>query len=162
VRSARACLVDHVTGVGLNGRFSDCCDIPVSRRSAHRPSILPCTTSSRKRVDCNSEPRFPVDHVHRRGHPAAPTDPATAPFTAQANRWKRLRTSAIVADGARLVVSVPCPEVGLHLTQPTISHHLKILVDAGIFTRDKRDVWAYYALVPSVMDSLSEVLSTTR
>jgi DNA-binding transcriptional ArsR family regulator len=46
------------------------------------------------------------------------------------------------------------------LTQPTISHHLKILVDAGIFTRDKRGVWAYYALVPSAMNSLSAVLST--
>jgi DNA-binding transcriptional ArsR family regulator len=31
----------------------------------------------------------------------------------------------------------------LGLTQPTISHHLKILVDAGIFTRDKRGVWVY-------------------
>src|SRR5215469_4997841 len=33
----------------------------------------------------------------------------------------------------------------LDLTQPTISHHLKILVDAGIFTRDKPGIWAYYA-----------------
>ena len=49
----------------------------------------------------------------------------------------------------------------LGLTQPTISHHLKILVDAGIFTRDKRGVWAYYALVPAAMDALSAVLSTT-
>ena len=48
----------------------------------------------------------------------------------------------------------------LGLTQPTISHHLKVLVDAGIFTRDKRGVWAYYALVPSVMDALSAVLIT--
>jgi ArsR family transcriptional regulator, arsenate/arsenite/antimonite-responsive transcriptional repressor len=52
--------------------------------------------------------------------------------------------------------------VPLGLTQPTISHHLKILVDAGIFTRDKRGVWVYYALVPSAMDALSAVLSTTR
>jgi len=43
----------------------------------------------------------------------------------------------------------------------TISHHLKILVDAGIFTRDKRGVWAYYALVLSAMDALAAVLSTT-
>ena len=50
----------------------------------------------------------------------------------------------------------------LGLTQPTISHHLKILVDAGIFTRDKRGVWAYYALVPPAMNALSAVLSTTR
>src|SRR5260370_30458444 len=48
----------------------------------------------------------------------------------------------------------------LRLSQPTISHHLKILVEAGIFSRDKRGVWAYYALVPSAMKALSEVLST--
>ena len=48
----------------------------------------------------------------------------------------------------------------LGLTQPTISHHLKILVEAGIFTRDKRGVWAYYALVPSALDALSAMLST--
>jgi ArsR family transcriptional regulator len=47
----------------------------------------------------------------------------------------------------------------LGLTQPTISHHLKILVDAGIFTRDKRGVWTCYALVPSVLDALCGVLS---
>jgi hypothetical protein len=45
------------------------------------------------------------------------------------------------------------------LTQPTISHHLEILVDAGIFTRDKRGVWAYYALVPAAMDALSAHLA---
>ena len=36
----------------------------------------------------------------------------------------------------------------LGLTQPTISHYLKILVGAGIFTRDKGGVQAYYAIVP--------------
>ena len=48
----------------------------------------------------------------------------------------------------------------LGLTQPTISHHLKILVDAGIFTRDKRGKWAYYAIVPSAMNAISAVLHT--
>jgi ArsR family transcriptional regulator len=47
------------------------------------------------------------------------------------------------------------------VTQPTISHHLKILVEAGIFTRDKRGVWAYYALVPAALSALSEVLQPT-
>lgn len=46
----------------------------------------------------------------------------------------------------------------LGLTQPTISHHLKVLVDAGIFSRDKRGKWAYYALVPSALDTLAGVL----
>jgi ArsR family transcriptional regulator len=48
----------------------------------------------------------------------------------------------------------------LGLTQPTVSHHLKILVDAGIFTRDKRGVWAFYRLVPAALDALSAVLAT--
>ena len=49
-----------------------------------------------------------------------------------------------------------------HPALATISHDLKILVDAGIFTRDKWGVWAYYALVPSALNALSAVLSTTR
>jgi Bacterial regulatory protein, arsR family len=53
-----------------------------------------------------------------------------------------------------------CQQLKRRLTQPTISHHLKILVEAGIFSRDKRRVWAYYALVPSALDALSAVLST--
>jgi ArsR family transcriptional regulator len=47
----------------------------------------------------------------------------------------------------------------LGLSQPTISHHLKVLVDAGILTRDKRGVWAYYALMPSALEALSAVLN---
>ena len=74
----------------------------------------------------------------------------------------RLRLVSMVAaheGGEACVCDLTEP---LGLTQPTISHHLKILVEAGIFTRDKRGVWAYYALVPSAMDALSAVLSTTR
>ena len=53
------------------------------------------------------------------------------------------------------------PHRAARADQPTVSHHLKILVDAGIFTRDKRGVWAYYALVPATLEALSSVLSTT-
>ena len=73
----------------------------------------------------------------------------------------RLRLVSMVAahqGGEACVCELTEP---LGLTQPTISHHLKILVDAGIFTRDKRGVWAYYALVPAAMDALSAVLSTS-
>ena len=73
----------------------------------------------------------------------------------------RLRLVSMVAahqGGEACVCELTEP---LGLTQPTISHHLKILVNAGIFTRDKRGVWAYYALVPSAMDALSAVLRTT-
>ena len=71
----------------------------------------------------------------------------------------RLRLVSMVAahDGGEACVCDLTEPLGL--TQPTISHHLKILVEAGIFTRDKRGVWAYYALVPSALDALSAVLS---
>jgi ArsR family transcriptional regulator len=74
----------------------------------------------------------------------------------------RLRLVSMVAvhEGGEACVCELTEPLGL--TQPTISHHLKILVDAGIFTRDKRGVWAYYALVPAALDALSAVLSTTR
>jgi ArsR family transcriptional regulator, arsenate/arsenite/antimonite-responsive transcriptional repressor len=72
----------------------------------------------------------------------------------------RLRLVSMVAGhegGEACVCDLTEP---LGLTQPTISHHLKILVDAGILTRDKRGVWAYYALVPAALDALSAVLHT--
>jgi ArsR family transcriptional regulator, arsenate/arsenite/antimonite-responsive transcriptional repressor len=73
----------------------------------------------------------------------------------------RLRLVSMVAaheSGEACVCELTEP---LGLTQPTVSHHLKILLEAGIFTRDKRGVWAYYALVPSALDALSAILSST-
>jgi ArsR family transcriptional regulator, arsenate/arsenite/antimonite-responsive transcriptional repressor len=70
----------------------------------------------------------------------------------------RLQLVSMVAahDGGEACVCELTEPLGL--AQPTISHHLKILVDAGIFTRDKRGVWAYYALVPDALDALSAIL----
>src|SRR6202167_3606046 len=73
----------------------------------------------------------------------------------------RLRLVSMVAaheGGEACVCDLTEP---LGLTQPTISHHLKILVDAGIFTRDKRGVWAYYALRPAALDALAAILGDT-
>ena len=36
----------------------------------------------------------------------------------------------------------------LGLAQPTVSHHLKVLVDAGLLTRERRGQWAWFTLVP--------------
>jgi len=48
----------------------------------------------------------------------------------------------------------------LGLSQPTRPHHLRILAEAGLVTRSKRGVWAYYRLVPGALESLSGLLST--
>jgi len=78
---------------------------------------------------------------------------------ADPTRLQLVSMVAVLEDGEACVCDLTEP---LGLTQPTISHHLKILVDAGIFTRDKRGVWAYYSLVPAALDALAEVLRTTR
>ena len=45
------------------------------------------------------------------------------------------------------------------LSQPTISHHMKILVEAGLVTREQRGRWAYYRVVREVLDSLTVALT---
>jgi ArsR family transcriptional regulator len=43
-------------------------------------------------------------------------------------------------------------------SQPTVSHHMRVLVDAGLVTRDKRGLWVWYRLVPERLDALRAVL----
>jgi ArsR family transcriptional regulator len=43
-------------------------------------------------------------------------------------------------------------------SQPTVSHHMKILVDAGLVTRDKRGLWVWYRIVPERLAALRTVL----
>ena len=47
----------------------------------------------------------------------------------------------------------------LGLSQPTVSHHLKVLNDAGFVTREKRGTWAYYRLVPEALSILRAALT---
>ncbi len=72
----------------------------------------------------------------------------------------RLRLLSMVAaheDGEACVCDLTEP---LGLTQPTVSHHLKVLVDSGYLTRSKRGTWAYYRLVPGALDSVATLLAT--
>jgi ArsR family transcriptional regulator len=43
-------------------------------------------------------------------------------------------------------------------SQPTVSHHMKILVDAGLVTREKRGLWVWYGAVPQRLGALRAVL----
>ena len=47
----------------------------------------------------------------------------------------------------------------LDLSQPTVSHHLKMLVDAGLLHREKRGTWAYYSLVPGALERTAGLLT---
>jgi ArsR family transcriptional regulator len=45
------------------------------------------------------------------------------------------------------------------LSQPTISHHLKLLREAGLVESERRGTWAYYRLVPEAIDRLRSVFA---
>jgi DNA-binding transcriptional ArsR family regulator len=47
----------------------------------------------------------------------------------------------------------------LGLSQPTVSHHLKILHEAGLLEREKRGTWVYYRVSEDRLDSLAGLLS---
>ena len=44
-------------------------------------------------------------------------------------------------------------------SQPTVSHHLKVLTDAGLVQREKRGVWAWYRANPQTIDRLRSALA---
>jgi ArsR family transcriptional regulator len=47
----------------------------------------------------------------------------------------------------------------LGLTQPTVSHHMRVLLDAGLVEREQRGSWAFFRVVPDQLRTLSELLS---
>lgn len=61
------------------------------------------------------------------------------------------------ADGEPVCVCEVQPLLGL--SQGTVSHHLKLLVDAGIASRETRGTYSYFSLVPGALDSVREVFS---
>lgn len=72
----------------------------------------------------------------------------------------RLRLLSLVASHENAEACVCDLTAPVGLSQGTVSHHLKVLVDAGLLTRSKRGTWSFYALVPGALDSLSDVLRT--
>jgi ArsR family transcriptional regulator len=45
------------------------------------------------------------------------------------------------------------------LSQPTVSHHLKVLRDAGLVDSERRGLWAYYYVIPDALEELAAWLS---
>jgi ArsR family transcriptional regulator len=71
----------------------------------------------------------------------------------------RLRLLSFIAaqpDGEACVCHLTAP-VGL--SQPTVSHHLRLLNEAGLLDRDKRGTWVYYRIVPERLEALQAALA---
>ncbi|MFB9312768.1 ArsR/SmtB family transcription factor [Nocardioides plantarum] len=70
----------------------------------------------------------------------------------------RLRLMSLVLshEGGEACVCDLLP--AFELSQPTISHHLKVLHDAGLLGREKRGVWVYYQARPEALRALTTLL----
>jgi ArsR family transcriptional regulator len=70
----------------------------------------------------------------------------------------RLRLMSIVASHAG-GEACACDLAGeFDLSQPTISHHLKVLCEAGLLSREKRGVWAFYSARTEALAGLGTLL----
>ena len=70
----------------------------------------------------------------------------------------RLRLlSHVAAQGRNSVCACDLTEP-LGISQPTVSHHMKKLVDAGLLTREQKGRWAHYSVVPSAFAELRSFL----
>jgi ArsR family transcriptional regulator len=79
-----------------------------------------------------------------------------------AARFKALADPTRVAILNRLAQGEACVcdlNATFDLSQPTISHHLKVLRDAGLVDVSRRGTWAFYRVVSDTLDELSAVLS---
>lgn len=71
----------------------------------------------------------------------------------------RLRVmSHVAAQGCESVCACDLIDV-LDISQPTISHHLKKLVEAGLLTREQRGKWAHYTVVREAFTELRQFLT---
>jgi ArsR family transcriptional regulator len=75
---------------------------------------------------------------------------------ADPTRVKLLSLIAAASDGEACVCDLVEP---VRLSQPTVSHHMRQLVDAGLITREQRGKWAYYRIVNSTLASASSALA---
>ncbi|WP_054813797.1 ArsR/SmtB family transcription factor [Nocardia arizonensis] len=73
----------------------------------------------------------------------------------------RLRVLSAVAARANHEACVCDLSAGIDVTQPTISHHLRVLREAGLLSSERRASWVYYRVEPAVLARLSAFLVET-
>ena len=79
-------------------------------------------------------------------------------FKALADRNRlRILNRLLQAGGEPVCVCEFQPTLGI--SQPTVSHHLKQLLEAGLLEREKRGTFAYYRLKPGALERVSSLLS---
>jgi len=114
--------------------------------------------SKSRKLSMVQEPCAPGALLREPLSAAASVDLA-AKFKALADpvRLQLFTTIASHAGGEACVCDI---SAGVGVTQPTVSHHLRVLRDAGLLTSERRASWVYYAVVPEALAALSVILGT--
>ncbi|MGX1541396.1 ArsR/SmtB family transcription factor [Streptomyces adustus] len=73
----------------------------------------------------------------------------------------RLRLLSMISSRAGGEVCVCDLTPAFELSQPTISHHLKLLRQAGLIDCERRGTWVYYWALPATLDRLADFLRTS-
>lgn len=116
-----------------------------------RPAAPPVSTGDPGGVCCSPLTGGVIDTAtaqHLAGMFKALADPA---------RVKLLSLIAASAGDEACICDLTGP---LGLSQPTVSHHMKLLVDAGLVSREQRGKWAYYRIDNAALDGLAAAVST--
>jgi ArsR family transcriptional regulator len=74
----------------------------------------------------------------------------------------RLRLMSMVASREGGEACVCDLTEGFELSQPTISHHLKVLYEVGLLDRSKRGVWVYYRVRSEALADLAALIGSAR
>ena len=90
--------------------------------------------------------------------PKPERDRLAAQFKALADTTRLAIVNQLAGSGESCV----CKLEPLGLSQPTISHHLKILREAGLVESTRQGTWAFYRLVPEAVDALAFALGGER
>jgi ArsR family transcriptional regulator len=90
-------------------------------------------------------------------HEAAERLAAVFKALADPARVKLLSLIAASDNGEACVCDLTAP---LGLSQPTVSHHMKMLVDTGLVAREQRGKWAYYRVNDDALDRVARLIST--
>jgi ArsR family transcriptional regulator len=72
----------------------------------------------------------------------------------------RLRLLSVVASHSGGEACVCDISAGITVGQPTVSHHLKVLRNAGLLDSERRGSWVYYRVIPEALQQLSSLLGT--
>ena len=109
------------------------------------------------------EPRAPIDCCAPLGASTLSGEEAeaTAALFAALADPARVRIMNVVVTSDEPVCACHLIEP-LGLSQPTVSHHLKRLVDAGLLEREQRGKWAYFSLTPEADTRLAGLVDLTR